>query len=105
MLEDETSVLKWLKPPKDVLKIYYHQEEAYQPDFVVETATKRYLCEPKRASEMSDEVVLLKAKAAVLWCQHASTVSEKPWEYLLIPHDEIAANSTFATVAQRHKMS
>ena len=39
ILEDETSVLKWLKPPKDVLRIYYYQEEAYQPDFVVETAT------------------------------------------------------------------
>jgi type III restriction enzyme len=32
ILEDETSVLKWLKPSKDVLKIYYHQEEVYQPD-------------------------------------------------------------------------
>lgn len=105
ILEDETSVLKWLKPPKDVLRIYYYQEEAYQPDFVVETATARYLCEPKRASEMSDEVVLLKARAAVLWCKQASTVSEKPWEYLLIPHDGIAANSTFPTVVQRYKMS
>ena len=85
ILEDEISVLKWLKPPKDVLRIYYYQEEVYQPDFVVETATARYLCEPKRASEMSDEVVLLKARAAVLWCKQASTVSEKPWEYLLIP--------------------
>ena len=71
ILEDEPSVLKWLKPPKDVLKIYYYQEEVYQPDFVVETETARYLCEPKRASEMTDEVVLLKAKAAIIWCKHA----------------------------------
>ena len=31
---------------KDVLRIYYYQEDVYQPDFVVETETARYLCEP-----------------------------------------------------------
>jgi type III restriction enzyme len=98
ILEDEPSVLKWLKPPKDVLKIYYYQEEVYQPDFVVETESARYLCEPKRASEMTDEVVLLKAKAATLWCQHASTVSDKPWLYVLIPHDAINHSTSFASL-------
>ena len=101
ILEDEPSVLKWLKPPKDVLRIYYYQEEVYQPDFVVETETARYLCEPKRASEMTDEVVLLKAKAATLWCQHASTASDKPWRYVLIPHDAIGQSSTFKNFTQR----
>jgi type III restriction enzyme len=101
ILEDEPSVLKWLKPPKDVLRIYYYQEEVYQPDFVVETETARYLCEPKRASEMTDEVVLLKAKAATLWCQHASTVSDKPWHYVLIPHDAISQSATFNNLTQR----
>ena len=101
VLEDEPSVLKWLKPSKDVLKIYYRQEEVYQPDFVVETETARYLCEPKRAIEMSDEVVLLKAKAASLWCEHASTVSDKPWRYVLIPHDAIDQSATFRTLLQR----
>jgi type III restriction enzyme len=102
ILEDEPSVLKWLKPPKDVLKIYYHQEEVYQPDFVVETDDARYLCEPKRASEMSDEVVELKAKAATLWCRHASSVSDKPWRYVLIPHDEIDHSASFTTLARRY---
>ncbi len=102
ILEDETSVLKWLKPPKDVLKIYYYQEEAYQPDFVVETSTARYLCEPKRASEMTDEVVLLKAKAATLWCQHATSVSDKPWHYVLIPHDDIEHSATFSSLVHRY---
>jgi type III restriction enzyme len=37
ILEDDASVVKWLKPPKDIVRIYYHQEEIYQPDFVVET--------------------------------------------------------------------
>ena len=103
VLEDEMTVLKWLKPPKDVLRIYYHQEEVYQPDFVVETETARYLCEPKRATEMTDEVVLLKAKAARLWCEHASTVSDKPWKYVLIPHDAIDQSATFNTLVQRFR--
>ncbi|MCU1324355.1 MAG: type restriction enzyme res subunit [Acidobacteriaceae bacterium] len=104
ILEDEHSVLKWLKPPKDVLRIYYYQEEVYQPDFVVETETDRYLCEPKRASEMTDEVVLLKAKAAILWCRHASTVSDKPWHYVLIPHDAIGHSASFAVLIRLYRM-
>lgn len=47
------------------------------PDFFVEATEARYLCEPKRAGEMTDEVVQLKAKAATLWCQHATSVSDK----------------------------
>jgi type III restriction enzyme len=103
ILEDETSVLKWLKPPKDILRIYYHQEGVYQPDFVVETTEARYLCEPKRASEMTDEVVQLKAKAATLWCQHASSVSDKPWYYVLIPHDAIDATTTLGSLVRRYR--
>jgi type III restriction enzyme len=101
ILEDDTSVLKWLRPPKNVLKIYYRQEDVYQPDFVVETETARYLCEPKRASEMTDEIVQHKAKAATLWCQHASGVSDKPWHYVLIPHDTIEHNTTFRNLIKR----
>jgi type III restriction enzyme len=103
ILEDETSVLKWLKPPKDVLRIYYHQDEVYQPDFVVETTEARYLCEPKRASEMTDEVVQLKAKAATIWCQYATSVSDKPWYYVLIPHDAIDASATFSSLVRRYR--
>ena len=104
LLEDERSVLKWFKPPKNLLRIYYHQEGIYQPDFVVETTTDRFLCEPKRASEMSDETVLLKAKAAALWCQHASTVSDKPWRYALIPHDVIERNATLGSLIARYQV-
>jgi type III restriction enzyme len=64
ILEDDASVLKWLKPPKDVLRIYYHQDEVYQPDFVVETTDAQYLCEPKRASGMTDETVPQKASSS-----------------------------------------
>jgi hypothetical protein len=66
--------------------------------FVVETHDAKLLCEPKRASEMNDEVVQTKARAAVVWCQRATTHEQKhsgkPWRYLLIPHDAITANKT-----------
>ncbi len=59
----------------------------------------KYLCEPKRASEMQNSIVLKKRKAAVQWCRHAThysvTHDGKPWYYVLIPHDSIKANSSF----------
>jgi type III restriction enzyme len=92
ILEEEPAVEKWFKPAKGQFQIYYrheHQDLLYEPDFAVET---------KRANEMTDEVVLAKARAAVEWCWHASeharTIGGKPWSYPLIPHDVITASAT-----------
>jgi type III restriction enzyme len=75
-------------------------------DFVVETHTRKFLCEPKRASEMNDPDVTAKAEAAAVWCRHASTHAAesggKPWTYLLIPHDQISAQMTLAGLATRY---
>ncbi|MGD0461635.1 MAG: DEAD/DEAH box helicase family protein [Tepidisphaeraceae bacterium] len=101
--QPDNDVLKWFKPSKGDFQIHYEHDNDYEPDFVVETKTMKYLCEPKRASEMTDETVLAKANAAVVWCQHASEHAKqhgaKPWEYLLIPHDVISDNKTFAGLA------
>lgn len=98
ILENETDVIKWTKPAKGAFRIHYNSETEYEPDFIVETKTTKYLCEPKRASDMQDETVLAKAKAASEWCKHASEYekqnSGKPWKYLLIPHDEISESKT-----------
>jgi type III restriction enzyme len=103
ILEDDREVLKWFKPAKGDFQIYYRQEEAYEPDFVVETKTRKWICEPKRASEMTDEIVLAKARAAALWCNHASIANEdKPWSYMLVPHDAILGNMTMAGLAAAH---
>jgi type III restriction enzyme len=103
ILEDDTDVLKWFKPAKGDFQIYYRQEEAYEPDFVVETKTRKWICEPKRASEMNDEVVLAKARAAALWCNRASSANEdKPWSYMLVPHDAILGNMTLSGLAAAH---
>lgn len=108
LLENEADVLKWSKPGKGDLQIHYSSENAYEPDFVVETKTEMFLCEPKRASEMTDEVVLAKANAAATWCAHASDHAKendgKIWRYLLIPHDQIQDQMTLAGLAARFEV-
>lgn len=98
LLEDDGTVLKWFKPAKGQMQIFYKADQSYEPDFVVETSTAMLLCEPKRANEMTDPEVLAKARAAITWCKHASDHAQsnggKPWSYLLMPHDAITASST-----------
>ncbi len=96
ILERDTDVLKWYKPGRNDFQIYYGDESGYEPDFVVETRTGKFLCEPKRSADLQDKKVLAKAKAAQLWCDRATGVSTKPWRHLLIPHDQIAENRTFS---------
>jgi type III restriction enzyme len=45
--------------------------------------------ETKAENEMTSEEVIIKAQAGSEWCKNASTVSTKPWHYLLIPHNEV----------------
>ncbi len=99
ILEDDADVLKWIRPPKDILKIQYAEEDNYNPDFIVETRTGRFLCEIKRATEIDDTKVQSKAKAAVQWCERATSVSDRPWKYVLIPHDVAQINRTFVSLA------
>ena len=105
VLEQDPTVLKWLKPGRRVFQIRLPEGVEYEPDFVVETATEKLICEPKAADQMEEATVLEKAQAAARWCEHA-TVFEmanggKPWRYLLIPHDAIADNMTLDGLAQR----
>jgi type III restriction enzyme len=107
LLELEREELKWFKPARGDFRIYDHNDQAYEPDFCVETATNKYLCELKRASEMQDAEVQAKARAAVAWCEHA-TAHElahggKPWSYLLIPHDAISATKTLEGLAASYR--
>jgi len=105
LLENEDDVLKWFKPAKGDFQIHYSHEDSYEPDFVVETKTEKLLCEPERASEMTDETVLAKADAAATWCKHATDHANenggKPWRYLLIAHDQIQDQMTLTGLAAR----
>jgi len=108
ILEDDPDVVKWVKPAPGHFQIDYKGGHLYEPDFVVETSTGKFLCEPKAVGEMNDPTVLEKARAAALWCRHA-TAHElkhegKPWKYLLIPHDAVTANRTFASLAAQYEV-
>jgi type III restriction enzyme len=109
LLEDEPGSLKWFKPGKGQLNIYYSADHSYEPDFIVETETTKYLCEPKRESEMGDPVVLEKARAAATWCkyatEHAAANGGKPWVYLLIPHTSITGTTTLADLGNAYTVT
>ena len=111
ILEDDDSVEKWFKPARGQFQIFYrknHQSAEYQPDFVVETSTGIFLCEPKARDEMSDAIVLAKRDAAVAWCdhasQHASENEGKKWTYALIPHDAIQTNRELKALVDEFKV-
>lgn len=95
----DRDALRWLKPNANDLHIYYSHDEKYHPDFVVETATGKYICETKAAGDMDDEVVKLKAKAATAWCEHASLQDDKPWRYVLIPHSAVQHSASLEGLA------
>lgn len=91
----ERDSLKWFKPAKGQFQIYYQwgaEQPEYVPDFVVETADCFMLAETKARSELASKEVEAKAEAAKTWCNNASTVSLKPWHYVVVPHDEVKEN-------------
>lgn len=108
ILENDASVLKWFKPAKGDLKIHYSHDESYEPDFVVEAEAEKFLCEPKRATEMTDATVQAKAVAAATWCKYATAQAiedgGKPWRHLLIPHDQIQDQMTLSGLAARFEV-
>jgi len=105
ILENDNNVIKWVKPARGDFQIHHSHDDSYEPDFVVETKTEKYLCEPKRASEVSDDIVQTKADAAAVWCSHATDHANanngKPWTYLLIPHDQISEQMSLSGLAAR----
>ena len=93
----ERDSLKWLKPAKGQFQIYYKlgtEQPEYIPDFVVEMDSFILMAETKKRVDLNTDEVKSKAAAAARWCKYASEyaarVGNKPWKYLLVPHDEIA---------------
>lgn len=98
----DRDALRWLKPNANDLHIYYSHDEKYHPDFVVETAAGKYICETKAAGDMDDDIVKLKAKAATAWCEHASLQDDKPWRYVLIPHSAVQHSASLEGLAAQY---
>ncbi len=101
ILEQDTEVKKWLRPAPNQFKIYWrHNSKQYRPDFVAETNDTIYLIEIKKESDIDDTEVQEKAAAAKQYCKYASEFnsqnSGKPWQYVLIPHNVVMLNMSFA---------
>ena len=109
VIEADPSTEKWIKPGRNQFRIDYRSGDAYEPDFVVEAKTKMLICEVKAQNELADATVKAKAAAATKWCKTATERAPgggaKPWVYLLIPDDQIRANSTLEGLVAKYATS
>jgi len=105
LIDGSSEVEKWARLAGPPPRIDWGQGQSYEPDFAVETTDRKLLIEVKAANEMDDPEVHAKARAAVTWCGHASDYAgqhgEKPWTYVLIPHDEVTASATLQGLVVR----
>ena len=96
LLENDGKVLKWLRPVPSQFRIYWgNGAHMYEPDFVVETATKIYMIETKAEKDINDDDVKEKKKAAMEYCTIVSKETLNPWQYVLIPHNVISRTMQF----------
>lgn len=98
IIDADARVEKWLRPGRNQFRIDYRSGEAYEPDFVVETADRMLILEVKARNELDDATVKAKAAAASKWCKtataHASGGVGKAWTYVVIPDDQIIGSAT-----------
>lgn len=95
VLENDASVMKWLRPAPNQFRIYWdNNSKKYEPDFIVETADGIYMIETKAISDLENEDVIQKMNAASRYCKYATDFTHenrgKPWHYLLVPHTDVS---------------
>ena len=108
ILEEDLDVIKWIKPPLNQLGLFWQAGQQYNPDFLVETTTGKYMVEVKASNEVGSDEVIAKAKEGIKWCRFASTADpdKKQWEYRLITDDNIClGNSCKYTLGTARKIS
>ena len=96
VLEDDADVIRWIKPPLNQLGLFWQAGQQYNPDFLVETSTTKYMVEVKAKNEVKNPEVVGKAKEGIKWCKYATMVDfdKKSWEYKLITDDVIAVGNS-----------
>lgn len=108
ILEEDNDVVRWIKPPLNQLGLFWQAGQQYNPDFLVETADKKYMVEVKASNEVESTEVQAKAREGIKWCKYASTADpdHKTWEYRLITDDNIhLGNSCKYTLGTARKIS
>ena len=96
ILEEDPDVIRWIKPPLNQLGLFWKAGQQYNPDFLVETTTGKYMVEVKALNEVNNEEVVSKAREGIRWCSFATTADpdHKTWEYRLISDDNIHPGNT-----------
>ena len=96
ILEEDPDVIRWIKPPLNQLGLFWKAGQQYNPDFLVETTTGKYMVEVKALNEVNNEEVVSKAREGIRWCTFATTADpdHKTWEYRLISDDNIHPGTT-----------
>lgn len=107
ILEEDPDVIRWIKPPLNQLGLFWKAGQQYNPDFLVETSSGKFMVEVKAANEVTQEEVISKAREGIKWCEFASTADPdyKKWEYKLISDDNIHLGNTCKyTLGTAHKV-
>lgn len=96
ILEEDPDVIRWIKPPLNQLGLFWKAGQQYNPDFLVETTSGKYMVEVKALNEVNNEEVVSKAREGIRWCTFATTADpdHKTWEYRLISDDNIHPGNT-----------
>jgi type III restriction enzyme len=104
VLNPSTEVLSYAKlDRRHRLKITYRDHTGilrnYEVDFIVKTKDKMYLVETKADKDISTPNVAVKVRAAMAWCEQATTVNPpseynqpQTWEYLLLSEELFKKN-------------
>ena len=96
ILEEDPDVIRWIKPPLNQLGLFWQAGQQYNPDFLVETTSGKFMVEVKASNEVTADDVVAKAREGIKWCHFASTADpdHKVWEYRLISDDNIKLGNT-----------
>lgn len=96
ILEEDSDVIRWIKPPLNQLGLFWKAGQQYNPDFLVETMSGKFMVEVKALNEVTSDEVVSKAKEGIKWCKFATTADpdHKKWEYKLISDDNIHLGNT-----------
>ena len=101
VLENDSAVLKWMRPAAKQFDIYYGPGgvSRYEPDFIVETADMIFMVETKAAKDLQNDDVIQKARAGTTFCAAVTEWNQenggKPWQYALISHEDVRINFSF----------
>ena len=96
ILEEDPDVIRWIKPPLNQLGLFWQAGQQYNPDFLVETKSGKFMVEVKAANEVTSDEVVAKAREGIKWCRFATSADpdKKTWVYCLISDDNIQVGNT-----------